>query len=464
MSDGWQRWAKSRRVKRNVLLLVLWVALAAGLYWLREILQPFILAALLAYVIEPLVRWLASKKIADRPVPRAAAVIGIYLGIAATVWLVAAFFVPQVYREVSRLAKEGADFVKTLDEDEIDRQVKRAESTLQRLRLPVDIVTDEVKRPSSREDLFGFPVLPIDGGPENGDVDGVAPPRVAASAGRGAVEIRPPDAGALSADTDHPVPLITINLKKVAKNTLKAATDLLAKKTAEIFGQLRAIVQGVASILFSFVIVFMLTAFILLDTERIKRFFFSIVPVEDRSTYDALIERIDRGLSGVVRGQLTICLVNGALTLVGLLLLKIKFAFILATLAAVFSLIPVFGSILSTIPIVLVALSSGFWSALLSLGWILLIHFVEANLLNPKILGDSARIHPVMIVLALVAGEHFYGIAGALLAVPVMSILLSLFRFVQTRAKVLEDEDTRPKSAAPRGLRRRYRVRSEAGG
>lgn len=461
MSDGWQRWAKSRRVKRNALLLLLWVALAAGLFWLREILQPFILAALLAYVIEPLVRWLAAKKIAGRPIPRAAAVVGIYLGIAATVWLVAAFFVPQVYREVSRLAKEGAEFVKTLDEEEIDRQVKRAESTLQRLRLPIDIVTDDQKRPTSREDLFGFPVPSSDAGPV--DVHDGPPPKVAASAGDGAIEVRPPHAGAVHPDENHPVPLVTINLKKVAKNTLKAGTDLLAKKTAEIFGQLRAIVQGVASILFSFVVVFMLTAFILLDTERIKRFFFSIVPVEDRSTYDALIDRIDRGLSGVVRGQLTICLVNGALTLVGLLLLKIKFAFILATLAAVFSLIPVFGSILSTIPIVLVALTSGFWSGLLALGWILLIHFVEANLLNPKILGDSARIHPVMIVLALVAGEHFYGIAGALLAVPVMSILLSLFRFVQTRAKGLEEE-VRPKAAAPLWRRKRYRVRSEAGG
>ena len=61
------------------------------------------------------------------------------------------------------------------------------------------------------------------------------------------------------------------------------------------------------------------------------------------------------------------------------------------------------------------------------LGWIIVIHLVEANFLNPKIMGDAAKIHPVLVVFALIAGEHSYGLVGALFAVPVASIIQTIF-------------------------------------
>jgi predicted PurR-regulated permease PerM len=105
----------------------------------------------------------------------------------------------------------------------------------------------------------------------------------------------------------------------------------------------------------------------------------------------------------------------------------------LAVVAGVLSLIPIFGTILSTIPIVLIGLMDGFLTGVLALGWILGIHFIEANLLNPQIIGTSAHIHPVIVIFALLAGESAFGLVGALLAVPVASILLTLFKFVRDR-------------------------------
>ena len=55
------------------------------------------------------------------------------------------------------------------------------------------------------------------------------------------------------------------------------------------------------------------------------------------------------------------------------------------------------------------------------------IHQIEANLLNPKIMGDAAKIHPVLVIFSLLFGEHFFQVPGALLAVPVMSITQSAF-------------------------------------
>jgi len=102
-------------------------------------------------------------------------------------------------------------------------------------------------------------------------------------------------------------------------------------------------------------------------------------------------------------------------------------------IAGVMSIVPIFGSILSTIPAVIVALPDGMHVALLVLAWVVGIHQIEANVLNPKIMGDAARVHPVLVVFALLAGEHMAGIVGALLAVPVLSIAQTLFLYLRER-------------------------------
>jgi predicted PurR-regulated permease PerM len=187
---------------------------------------------------------------------------------------------------------------------------------------------------------------------------------------------------------------------------------------------------AVVGTLYGFVLILMITAFVVIDRPGIVRFMQSVPPEGTRPLYQRLMEYFDRGLAGVIRGQLLICLVNGILTWIGLELLGVRYALLLGLVAGIFSLIPIFGTILSTIPIVLIAWSTGtVFKGLLALGWILFIHFVEANFLNPKIMGTASKIHPVVVVFALLAGEHAYGIVGALLAVPAASLVQSAFKF-----------------------------------
>src|SRR5262249_58435780 len=87
-----------------------------------------------------------------------------------------------------------------------------------------------------------------------------------------------------------------------------------------------------------------------LTHERIFAFFRELWAPEARGSFDRFVIRLDRGLAGVVRGQLLICLVNGVLSAIGFSLFGLKYWPILATVAAVMSLIPIFGSILSSIP------------------------------------------------------------------------------------------------------------------
>ena len=247
-----------------------------------------------------------------------------------------------------------------------------------------------------------------------------------------------------NADLSEPNSVLTLDVGQVWRQMLKDGALLLRQETRLILGQAQAIIAGLMGFIFKFFLVLMITAFLLADIDRVKNFFFSMVPLEDQNEFNGLLGRFDRGLSGVVRGQLLICLVNGFLTLIGLLIFQIKFPFVLASVAALFSLIPIFGTIISTFPIVLVGLTQSVWTGLAGLLWILGIHFLEGNFLNPKIMGDASRIHPALIVLALMTGQHFYGMTGALFAVPIASILVTIFLHVLNKAKLLDRNITIP--------------------
>jgi predicted PurR-regulated permease PerM len=205
------------------------------------------------------------------------------------------------------------------------------------------------------------------------------------------------------------------------------AREVGAGHAADVVRIGRGVVGSIIGGVFGFFITLMLSAYMLLHEAAILGFFKSLLPPQVHDAYDELLERIDRGLSGVVRGQLMICAVNGVLSAVGFAIARLPYWPLLALLAAVLSIIPIFGSILSSVPAVAIGLQQGVGHALFVLGWILGIHQLEANVLNPKIMGDAAKINPVLVVFSLLAGEHFFGILGALLAVPTMSIVQSVF-------------------------------------
>lgn len=208
---------------------------------------------------------------------------------------------------------------------------------------------------------------------------------------------------------------------------LDKAGEGFRQNASELLRIGQEVVQSVSRGIFNFFLTLMLAAYLIITREKIFRFFRDLIPSEDREGFDRFFRRLDRGLAGVVRGQLTICLVNGVLTAIGLAIFNVKYWPLLSLLATVFSIIPIFGAILSSVPAVAIGLTQSFATAALVLGWIVLIHQIEANLLNPKIIGDSAKIHPVLVVLALLIGEHFFQITGALFAVPVLSIVQTLF-------------------------------------
>ncbi len=121
-----------------------------------------------------------------------------------------------------------------------------------------------------------------------------------------------------------------------------------------------------------------------------------------------------------IQAQAMIALVNTVLTLIGLLILGVPSLAVLSMIVFLCSFIPVLGVFLSTTPIVLVALNAGGLNlAVLSVVMVIVVHAVEAYLLNPLIYGKHLKLNPVLVLIILFIGHHAFGVWGMLLGVPV---------------------------------------------
>jgi predicted PurR-regulated permease PerM len=376
---------KRPRAQLAALSVVIWVLVVALGSLAAPVILPFALSAMAAYVIDPVIARLSRLRVGGRTVPRSASVAVVYLALGLVVWLVGVSVVPRVYREVLRGLLEMKDVLAGLTPERVDAWARSIDAFLQRYSIPIDVVPGDVA-PGAR---------------------------------------------------------ISVDLAAGIAEALHEVSAGLRGGVGDVMQLSGAVLAGAFRTVFFVILVFMITAFISKDAPRIVAFFESLVPGALRPDARRLVHGIDAGLSGVVRGQLIIMAVNGTLTLVGLLVLKVPFAFALAFLATILTVVPIFGTFLSSVPIVLLALTSGGPSrGLLALGWILAIHALEAYVMNPKIMGDAARIHPVLILLALVVGERSAGIAGALLAVPVMSVFVAVFRFLHRKLDELDASAT----------------------
>jgi predicted PurR-regulated permease PerM len=177
----------------------------------------------------------------------------------------------------------------------------------------------------------------------------------------------------------------------------------------------RATATMLLALLFSFLV--------LVDLNRIKRGIGRLRNSRVGDFYDEAAQPIARFgilVGRAIEAQASIAFVNTVFTLIGLLLLGIPLVAMLSVIVFICSFIPVLGVFISTVPIVLVALNDGgLGLSAAGIGMVVVIHAIEAYLLNPMIYGKHLKLNPVLTLIILYVGYHAFGLWGMLLGVPV---------------------------------------------
>lgn len=189
-------------------------------------------------------------------------------------------------------------------------------------------------------------------------------------------------------------------------------------------GMIRAMWAGSGTILLALLFSFLISLDLLRLGEEVRNLRNS--RLRDFYEETALpVVRFGYTVGRTIQAQAMIALVNTLLTFIGLSLLGVPSLSVLSLIVFLCSFIPVLGVFISTVPIVLVAINSGGLNlAVLSVLMVIVVHAIEAYLLNPMIYGKHLKINPVIVLIILFTGHHAFGVWGMLLGVPVAHYFL----------------------------------------
>ena len=230
-------------------------------------------------------------------------------------------------------------------------------------------------------------------------------------------------------------------LAKLRSVDSAAVIAFLEEQKEQIFNGIRGGVLGLGRGFGSFVSVIgyvvltpVLTFYLLRDYDGLVARMGDLIPLRARAGVIGFAREYDGLLSRYLRGQVTVALMMGVLTTVGLLLVRFPYAILLGVMVAVFSVVPYLGLVLSLIPALFIALVSG--NVMMSLLKVVVVYGVsqglEGAVISPRIVGESVGLHPVWIVLALAVGGFFFGFVGLLIGVPLaVGVKLLAVRGVQ---------------------------------
>ena len=377
------------RIQTLCLAIITMVTLAVALYLLRIVVVPFILSAFLSLLLLPLVNFLMRKLRIGRPI---ALLLTLFLGFLALLG-VGTF----VSISVGQFANSAPDY-----ERQLSRLIAKAENTL-----PIERIVSLI----SGRNLPQAPTTPV------APVGQFEP-----------LDLPFPDLNEVAPPSLAPAPGLPLH-----RDGRFDATLLLPEGAMK--GIARKFSSAVLSVLSNGLLVMLFTAFLLTGTTTRT--------VQD-THHRGVIGEIESRVQKYIIIKLISSMVTGFLVYLVLHLLGVRFALSFGTFAFILNFIPNLGSIVATLlplPVVLLTPGVTWVTVVLALVLPTMIQFSVGSVVEPKVMGDTLGLHPVVVLMSLIFWGMLWGFTGLLLAVPmtaIAKIILQRIEITQPVAAVLE--------------------------
>ena len=185
---------------------------------------------------------------------------------------------------------------------------------------------------------------------------------------------------------------------------------------------------GVLSYLPWLVLIPVLSFFLLKDAQRLRQSALAALPERFRERGYRLFEELNTTLAAYIRAQLIACLLVGSMCGVGFAALGLPYAVLLGVPAGVLEFIPLVGPLLLAVIAGLVGALHAPILALWSTGFLAIVRVIEDYVIYPRLMGRGVHLHPLAVIVAVLAGLELGGVAGIFLAVPVLAALSVAWR------------------------------------
>ncbi len=183
----------------------------------------------------------------------------------------------------------------------------------------------------------------------------------------------------------------------------------------------------------SFILLIVISFYLSVQEHGIENFLRIITPLENEDYILNLWQRSQRKIGRWLQGQILLGVLVGVIVFLGLTILDVKYALLLAILSAIFEIIPVFGPVMAAIPAVAIASIQNPLLGLMVLALYVIVQQFENHLIYPLVVKKTIGVPPLLVVLSLVIGGTLGGFYGIVLAVPAAAVLVEFLNDVASR-------------------------------
>lgn len=205
-------------------------------------------------------------------------------------------------------------------------------------------------------------------------------------------------------------------------------------------------VINVAGRILDFFVAIIVSVYLLLQRKEILEFIKKLgrATLKDKTynNFGKYFNRTNNIFFNFLAGQLIDGIIIGIITSIAMSIIDVKYAILLGVMIGVFNLIPYFGAIIAVIIAALITLlTGGIWQAIIMVIVVTILQQIDANIINPKILGNSLKISPLLVIFAVAVGGAYFGVWGMFLSVPIIAVIkLLLTDYIEYKNKIISNE------------------------
>ena len=223
------------------------------------------------------------------------------------------------------------------------------------------------------------------------------------------------------------------DLSSVKESLINNINNFVNNFTSE---NLTGIVEKLSSsikVVSNFVLGILIAFYLSLDFKNVNKYVSILVPNRFHEDIKKIGKPLNEMLRNYVNGTLLSCLFVMILSLIGFLISGVSSPLLFAIFCAITNLIPYFGPYIGGIPVVLIGFTMNPYVGFGCLITVVLVQFLEGNILNPLIVGKAVDLHPVILMLSLLVFEYFFGIFGMVIAVPIVATIKIVLLFFENK-------------------------------
>ncbi|MEB7384009.1 AI-2E family transporter [Staphylococcus xylosus] len=217
------------------------------------------------------------------------------------------------------------------------------------------------------------------------------------------------------------------NFYSQIQEQLDALANKLPSMVSDYFNGFGSKVKNFAEAIVNVGVVIATTPFVLFfmlkDGHRFKEFSTKLMPPKFRKDFHDLLEKMSVQVGSYIQGQIIVSFCIGILLFIGYSIIGLDYSLILASIAAVTSVVPYIGPTIAISPAIIIALiTSPIMLLKLIVVWTA-VQFIEGHLISPNVMGKTLKIHPLTIIFILLSAGNLLGVVGVILGIPAYAIL-----------------------------------------